>query len=109
MGLDLGMQVRFGPDVEWVDDIDYKVNPNRLDAFYNDIKKYLPHFEKSLLKPGYSGIRPKLKNKGEGKSDFLIQGSETHSIKGMVNLFGIESPGLTSSLVIADYVSELIA
>ena len=109
LGLDLGMQVRFGPDVEWVDDIDYKVNPNRLDAFYNDIKKYLPHFDKSLLKPGYSGIRPKIKNKGEGKSDFLIQGSETHSIKGMVNLFGIESPGLTSSLVIADYVSELIA
>ena len=82
---------------------------NKMKISKDDIKKYLPHFDKSLLKPGYSGIRPKLKNKGEGKSDFLIQGSETHSIKGMVNLFGIESPGLTSSLVIADYVSELIA
>ena len=108
LGLDLGMQVRFGPDVEWVNEIDYKVNPNRLDDFYNDIKKYLPKFDKSLLKPGYSGIRPKLKNKGEGKSDFLIQGNKDHSIKGLVNLFGIESPGLTSSLVIADYVFELI-
>ena len=109
LGLDLGMQVRFGPDVEWVEDIDYKVNPSRLDDFYNDIKKYLPYFDKSLLKPGYSGIRPKLKNKGEGKSDFMIQGCKNHGIKNMINLFGIESPGLTSSLVIADYVYELIA
>ena len=109
LGLDLGMQVRFGPDVEWIDDIDYKVNPNRLDDFYNDIKKYLPFFDKSLLKPGYSGIRPKLKKKGEGKSDFFIQGSDDHGVKNLVNLFGIESPGLTSSLMIANYVSELIA
>ena len=108
LGLDLGMQVRFGPDVEWVDEIDYKVNPNRLDDFYNDIKKYLPHFDKSLLKPGYSGIRPKLKGKGEGKSDFVIQGSSIHGVHNLINLFGIDSPGLTSNLVIADNVTKLI-
>jgi len=108
LGLDLGMQVRFGPDVEWIDEINYDVSDSRLDIFYRGIKKYLPSIDKSLLKPGYSGIRPKLKNKGQGKSDFLIQGTKEHNINNLVNLYGIESPGLTSSLSIANYVYDLL-
>jgi L-2-hydroxyglutarate oxidase LhgO len=108
LGLDLSMQMRFGPDVEWVDQINYTVDPSRVNLFYNDIVKYLPAIKKEDLRPGYSGIRPKLKNKGEGKSDFMIQSSKEHGVKNLVNLFGMESPGLTSSLVIADYVSNLV-
>ena len=108
MGLDLGMQVRFGPDVEWINEINYDVNNDRLDIFYKGIQKYLPSIDRSILKPGYSGIRPKLKNKGEGKSDFLIQGPQEHNVNNLVNLYGIESPGLTSSLSIANYVYDLL-
>ena len=108
LGLDLGMQVRFGPDVEWINTINYDVNSDRLDFFYKGIQKYLPSIKRSMLKPGYSGIRPKLKNKGEGKSDFLIQGPKEHSVNNLVNLYGIESPGLTSSLSIANYVYDLL-
>ena len=108
LGLDLGMQVRFGPDVEWVDEIDYEVKKDRQVLFHNDVIKYIPSIKIEDLKAGYSGVRPKLKNKGEGKSDFSIQGEETHGIKNLVNLFGMESPGLTSSLVIGEYVSDMI-
>ena len=108
LGLDMGMQVRFGPDVEWVDEINYDVDINRLDLFYEGIQKYFPSIEKSILKPAYSGIRPRLKNKGEGKSDFLIQGPNDHKVNNLINLYGIESPGLTSSLSIADYVYSLL-
>ena len=108
LGLDISMQMRFGPDVEWVNNLDYTVDPNRVNLFYDDIIKYLPDIRKEDLIPGYSGIRPKLKNQGEGKSDFLIQTSKEHGFKNLVNLFGMESPGLTSSLVIADYVSSLL-
>ena len=108
LGLDLGMQVRFGPDVEWINEINYEVNIDRLDAFYKGIKKYFPSIERSILKPGYSGIRPKIKNKGEGKSDFLIQGPKEHRINNLINLYGIESPGLTSSLSLGDYVYNLV-
>ena len=76
--------------------------------FYDDIIKYLPDIRKEDLIPGYSGIRPKLKNQGEGKSDFKIDCVKQHGIDNLINLFGMESPGLTSSLVIADYVSELV-
>ena len=108
MGLDLGMQVRFGPDVEWVDEIDYEVKKDRQVLFHNDVIKYIPSIKIEDLKAGYSGVRPKLKNKGEGKSDFSIQGEETHGIKNLVNLFGMESPGLTSSLVIGEYVTNMV-
>ncbi len=108
LGLDLGMQVRFGPDVEWINEINYDVNKDRLDVFYKKIQKYLPSIERSILKPGYSGIRPKLKNEGEGKSDFLIQGPKEHNLDNLINLYGIESPGLTSSLSIANYVYDLL-
>ena len=102
------MQLRFGPDVEWVDKIDYTVDPSRAKLFHKDIIKYLPQIKLEDLRPGYSGIRPKLKNKGEGKSDFMIQSDNEHGIKNLINLFGIESPGLTSSLAIADYISSLV-
>ena len=109
LGLDIGMQVRFGPDVEWIDEINYDVDENRLESFYNDIRKYLPTFDKGLLKKGYSGVRPKLKNRGEGKSDFMIQGEEIHKTKNLINLFGIESPGLTSSLVLGEHIVEMVS
>ena len=109
LGLDIGMQVRFGPDVEWIDKINYDVNENRLESFYNDIRKYMPTLDKGLLKKGYAGVRPKLKNRGEGKSDFIIQGEETHSIANLINLFGIESPGLTSSLVLGEHILDLVS
>jgi L-2-hydroxyglutarate oxidase LhgO len=108
LGLDMSMQMRFGPDVEWVNEINYTVDPNRIDLFHEDIIKYLPDIKKEDLHPGYSGVRPKLKGKGEGKSDFMIQSSKEHGMENLVNLFGMESPGLTSSLVIADYVADLI-
>jgi len=108
LGLDMGMTVRFGPDVEWTDEINYTVDVDREEMFYNDIVKYIPSIDRSLLKPGYSGIRPKLKNQGEGKSDFKIDCVKQHGIDNLINLFGMESPGLTSSLVIADYVCELV-
>ena len=109
LGLDIGMQVRFGPDVEWINEINYDVDENRLESFYNDIRKYIPSFDKSLLKKGYSGVRPKLKNIGEGKSDFMIQGEEVHNTRNLINLFGIESPGLTSSLVLGEHIVELVS
>ncbi len=109
LGLDIGMQVRFGPDVEWIDEINYKVDENRLDAFYRDIKKYIPTFDKTLLKKGYSGVRPKLKNRGEGKSDFMIQSEKIHKVPNLINLFGIESPGLTASIVLGEHMLELVS
>ena len=109
LGLDMSMQIRFGPDVEWVSNLDYKVDPKRIKSFHEDIVKYLPDIKIEDLRPGYSGIRPKLKNKGEGKSDFFIQTCKNHGLKNLINLFGMESPGLTSSLVIADHVSELLS
>lgn len=106
--LDLGGQTKFGPDVEWSDDIDYSVDKNRGDGFYAAIRRYWPGLPDDSLQPGYVGIRPKLAGPEGGKydSDFVIQGARDHGIKGMVNLYGIESPGLTSSLAIADYVLE---
>ena len=101
---DLGGQGRFGPDVEWIDAIDYTVNPDRARGFYAAIRRYWPDLADDALQPAYSGIRPKIQAPGEPPSDFVIQGPETHGIRGLVNLFGIESPGLTASLAIADEV-----
>ena len=89
---DLGGQGRFGPDVEWVDAIDYRVDPGRADAFYAAIRRYWPGLPDGALNPGYSGIRPKLQAPGEPAADFVFQGPETHGVDGLVNLFGIESP-----------------
>lgn len=113
--LDMGGQLRFGPDVEWLDDIDdrtrflnmfdYTVDARREERFYPEIRKYYPNLEDGTLTPGYSGIRPKLCGRGQPSADFVIQGKETHGIPSLVNLLGIESPGLTSSMAIAEMVS----
>lgn len=100
--LDLAGQTKFGPDVEWVDAPDYTVDSGRAPRFYEAIRRYWPGLKDGQLQPGYVGVRPKLAPKGEPNADFVIQGPEVHGIDGLVNLFGIESPGLTSSLSIAD-------
>ncbi|KAM3352092.1 hypothetical protein ACQJBY_023773 [Aegilops geniculata] len=113
--LDLNGLVKFGPDVEWLDGkmddmscflnrFDYSVNPTRCSGFYSVIRKYFPNLKDGSLEPGYSGIRPKLSGPGQRPSDFVIQGEDVHSIPGLVNLFGIESPGLTSSLAIGEHI-----
>ncbi|WP_322105427.1 NAD(P)/FAD-dependent oxidoreductase [Paraburkholderia sp. J41] len=105
--LDLAGQARFGPDVEWIDTIDYDVDPRRADAFYAAIRSYWPALPDASLQPAYAGIRPKLSGPGESAADFLIQGAASHGVRGLVNLFGIESPGLTAALAIAQRVCEL--
>ncbi len=92
----------FGPDVEWVDRVDYTVNANRRDVFYAATRKYWPGLKDSSLLPSYAGIRPKISGPGAEPADFSVQGSEIHGIISFWNLFGIESPGLTSSLAVAE-------
>jgi L-2-hydroxyglutarate oxidase LhgO len=103
---DLAGQGRFGPDVEWVRALDYTVDESRADTFYAAIRKYWPALPDNALSPGYSGIRPKIQAPGEPAADFVIQGPEVHGVAGLINLYGIESPGLTASLAIADAVVE---
>jgi L-2-hydroxyglutarate oxidase LhgO len=105
--LDMAGQARFGPDVEWVETIDYAVDPARADRFYPAIRKYWPTLPDGALMPSYSGIRPKIVPPAVASQDFLIQGPRVHGVRGLINLFGIESPGLTSSLAIAEHVGEL--
>jgi L-2-hydroxyglutarate oxidase LhgO len=100
--LDLSHQARFGPDVEEVDGIDYAVDPRRALSFYATIRRYWPDLQDGALQPDYAGIRPKI-DTGTASQDFVIQGPGDHGVPGLVNLFGIESPGLTSSLAIADH------
>ncbi|MCB2073313.1 MAG: NAD(P)/FAD-dependent oxidoreductase [Novosphingobium sp.] len=102
--LDMAGQARFGPDVEWVEAIDYAVDPARKPAFLESVRQFWPQVDPDKLSPGYSGIRPKLTGPAEPDADFLIQGPQVHGLPGLVNLFGIESPGLTSSLAIAEEV-----
>ncbi len=104
--LDLGGRARFGPDMEWTDRIDYRVDPRRAAPFYAAVRRYWPDLENGALEPGYAGVRPKLSRPGEPIADFVIDGPEDHGIPGVVNLFGIDSPGLTSSLAIADHVGR---
>lgn len=103
--LDLGGSMRFGPDVEWIDSIDYRVNPDGRAHFEAEIRRYWPGLPEGALAPTYCGIRPKISAPGEPAADFRIDGPEAHGIPGLVNLFGIESPGLTSSLAIAEEVA----
>lgn len=105
---DLGGQTKFGPDVEWVDSPDYVVDPGRAERFYRAIRRYWPGLPDGALQPGYVGVRPKLVPEGEKRGDWVIHGPETHGAQGVVNLYGIESPGLTSSLAIADYTAGLL-
>jgi len=107
--LDLGGQAKFGPDVQWVDSPDdLVVEPARGDAFYAQVRKYWPALPDGALSAGYAGIRPKISGPGEPAADFVIQGVEQHGVRGLVNLFGIESPGLTSSIEIARCVADML-
>lgn len=107
--LDLGGQARFGPDVEWVDSLDYTMDESRADRFYAAIRRYWPGLPDDALQPAYTGIRPKISGPGEPATDFRIDGPAEHGVAGLVNLFGIESPGLTAALAIADEVCERLA
>jgi L-2-hydroxyglutarate oxidase LhgO len=105
---DIAGRVRFGPDVEWVDKIDYHVDPARQPQFEAAVRRYWPALPDNMLQPDYCGIRPKLAKAEPHGSDFVIQGSKTHGIRHLINLYGIESPGLTSSLAIGDYVASMM-
>ena len=107
--VDLAGQARFGPDVQWVDAIDYTVDPARADSFYAAVRKYWPALQDGALQPGYCGIRPKTVPRGAAAQDFVVQGPPAHGVPGLINLFGIESPGLTASLALAECVLEVAA
>lgn len=107
--LDLGGQAKFGPDVEWVDAIDYTVDPARAARFYPAIRRYWPDLPDGALTPAFAGVRPKIVPPAVASQDFMIQGPDDHGVAGLINLFGIESPGLTSSLAIADHVAGIAA
>ena len=104
--LDLAGQARFGPDLDWISEVDYTVDPERGDVFYAAIRSYWPELRDGALQPGYAGIRPKISGPAEPAADFVVQGPEAHRVPGLVNLYGIESPGLTASLPLADEVVE---
>lgn len=112
--LDLGGQAKFGPDLEWLnaatpDAIDYTVDPERAKGFYAEVRRYWPGLPDGALSPGYSGVRPKIYGPGQAAPDFRIDGPAVHGVPGLVNLFGIESPGLTSSLAIGEHVARIVA
>ena len=102
--LDLAGRGRFGPDVEWIESINYDVDPARAERFYGAVRRYWPGLPGGAIRADYAGIRPKLSGPGAPAADFLVQGPAEHGISGLVNLFGIESPGLTASLALADLV-----
>lgn len=105
--LDLAGAARFGPDIEWVASPDYRVDPSRAGRFTQAIRRYWPGLPDGALVPAYAGVRPKLSGPGQPAADFHITGAEIHGVRGIINLFGIESPGLTASLAIADEVLRL--
>ena len=104
--LDMNSDGRFGPDTEWVEQQDYKLDEKRTNNAFREIKKYWPKCNCHYLRPIYAGIRPKLGSKKDFKKDFVIQNTEVHNIPGLINLFGIESPGLTSALSLAEYIAN---
>jgi L-2-hydroxyglutarate oxidase LhgO len=106
--IDLGGQVRFGPDVEWIDAPDYDVDPARAEVFYDAVRRYYPGLKDGAIQPGYAGIRPKISPRGTQAADFVIQGPAAHGVPGLVNLFAIESPGLTACLELAEEVERAL-
>jgi L-2-hydroxyglutarate oxidase LhgO len=106
--LDIMGSARFGPDVRWIDTVDYSFDDTRRADFIAAIKRYYPGLDANDLQPGYTGVRPKISRAGELAVDFEIQDAHTHGVPGLVNLFGIESPGLTASLAIAERVREIL-
>jgi L-2-hydroxyglutarate oxidase LhgO len=105
--VDLAGQCKFGPDIEWIDEKNYDVDPSRADSFYEAVRAYYPELKDGALVPAYSGIRPKIHGPGEPQPDFLVQGPSEHGTPGLINLFGIESPGLTASASVARQVLRL--
>jgi L-2-hydroxyglutarate oxidase LhgO len=106
--LDMGGQARFGPDVSWLDDVDYSFDVDREKAFYAAIRHYFPGLADDTLSPGYTGVRPKLSPAGAPAADFVVQGPAEHGVAGLVNLYGIESPGLTAALALAEMVLPML-
>ncbi|MCL4778585.1 MAG: NAD(P)/FAD-dependent oxidoreductase [Gammaproteobacteria bacterium] len=106
--LDLGGAVRFGPDLQWIASVDYSFDPHRREDFVTAIRRYYPGLDAARLQPGHTGIRPKLSGPGEPAADFMVQGEGAHGVPGLVNLYGIDSPGLTASLAMADHVAGLL-
>jgi L-2-hydroxyglutarate oxidase LhgO len=106
--IDMGGQVKFGPDVEWSSEVDYTFDERRKPAFAAAIRRYFPGLDESRLQAGYVGVRPKISGPGEPAADFRIDGVDSHGVRGLVNLLGIESPGLTASLAIAERVVALV-
>lgn len=106
--LDLAGRARFGPDLEWIDSLDYAVNPERSAPFYEAVRRYWPDLPDGALEPAYAGVRPKLAGPGEPERDFIVQAPADSGIAGLVNLFGIDSPGLTSCLAVADAVGRIL-
>ena len=107
--LDLAGQARFGPDAEWISQVDYSLDPARGDAFYAAIRTYWPELRNGALQPGYAGVRPKISGPSEPAVDFVVQARDVHGVPGLVNLYGIESPGLTASLPLANEVVERLS
>jgi len=99
--VDLGGQCKFGPDIEWVETRDYDMDPSRADSFYAAVRAYYPDLQDGALVPAYAGLRPKIHGPGEPQPDFMVQGPADHGVAGLINLFGIESPGLTASAAVA--------
>jgi L-2-hydroxyglutarate oxidase LhgO len=106
--VDIGGRCKFGPDIAWIDDIDYGFAPEKLEQFLGFIRSYYPGLDADRLHPDYTGIRPKLYREGEPVPDFAIHGPEAHGLPGLVALYGIESPGLTASLAIGEMVAGML-
>jgi L-2-hydroxyglutarate oxidase LhgO len=107
--VDIGGRCKFGPDIEWIPEIDYSFEPEKLEKFLGFIRSYYPGLDASMLHADYTGIRPKLYREGEPVPDFVLHGPGQHGYEGLVSLFGIESPGLTSSMAIAEAVADMLA
>jgi L-2-hydroxyglutarate oxidase LhgO len=107
--IDLGGRCKFGPDFSWRDSLDYRFDESREARFYEAIRRYYPGLKDGALQPGYTGMRPRITGQGQEAVDFVIQDAAVHGVRGLVNLYGIESPGLTSSLAIGADVGELVA
>jgi L-2-hydroxyglutarate oxidase LhgO len=107
--VDLAGGVRFGPDQEWINRIDYSVDPKRAAHFYPSVRSFWPGLPDGALQPAYAGIRPTITGPGEPSADFQVRGPAEHGVRGLINLFGIESPGLTASLALGDYVAAIVA
>ena len=108
VGFDMSGQLKFGPDINWVDDIDYSFDESVKDSFINSIHKYWPAMDPDKLQPDYVGIRPKIQNPSEKMRDFSILDSKDHGVTGLINLQGIESPGVTSCLALGKYIASAI-